>query len=103
MSLCDYKLCDVESVLKLRLCGSKSAKDFLTAMEYYSLWETTYGAKKMLLRMHHKETTSGAKKMLQRMHKAMTSWAKKMLQRMHKDDDAKEGHEHTVERKILEC
>jgi len=39
------------SVLKLRLCGSKNAMDFLTAMDYYSLWETTSGAKK-LLRMH---------------------------------------------------
>jgi len=41
------------SILKLRLCGSKSAKDFIWAMEYYSLWSLTRNAT-MLLRTYKK-------------------------------------------------
>lgn len=36
------------SISKLRLCGSNTAEDFQKAMEYYSLWELTFGAKKLL-------------------------------------------------------
>lgn len=36
------------SILKLRLCGSRTAEHFKTAMEYYSLWELTFKAENML-------------------------------------------------------
>ena len=36
------------SILSLRLCGSKNAMDFVTAMEYYSLWAVTARAKTLL-------------------------------------------------------
>ena len=36
------------AILKLRLCGSNTAEDFQKAMEYYSLWELTFGAKSLL-------------------------------------------------------
>jgi hypothetical protein len=39
------------AILKLRFCGSNSAGAFKHAMEYYSLWQMTYGAK-ALLRKH---------------------------------------------------
>jgi hypothetical protein len=35
-------------ILHLRFCGSSSAKHFLKAFEYYSLWEIDYHAKKLL-------------------------------------------------------
>ena len=36
------------SVTKLRICGSPSRKDFLKAMEYYSLWDVSTRAKRLL-------------------------------------------------------
>ncbi len=35
-------------VLRLRVCGSKTAEDFMTAFDYYSLFDLTPGAKKLL-------------------------------------------------------
>ena len=36
------------SILNLRLCGSVNPADFLKAIEYYSMWEITAGAKALL-------------------------------------------------------
>ena len=36
------------AILRLRLCGSYQAKDFLKAFEYYSLWNISSHAKKLL-------------------------------------------------------
>lgn len=36
------------SILKLRVCGSRTAEDFLTAFDYYSLWEITPPAERLL-------------------------------------------------------
>ena len=35
-------------VIRLRVCGSKNAADFVKAFEYYSLWEITSSAKRLL-------------------------------------------------------
>ncbi len=37
-------------IIRLRVCGSPNANDFLNAMEYYSLWELSENAKTILLR-----------------------------------------------------
>ena len=36
------------TILKLRVCGSRTAEDFLTAFDYYSLWEITSAAERLL-------------------------------------------------------
>lgn len=36
------------TVIRLRVCGSKHAGDFLKAFDYYSLWSLTNPAKKLL-------------------------------------------------------
>ncbi len=36
------------SILKLRLCGSKTARDFRNAIQYYSLWGLSFSAKRLL-------------------------------------------------------
>lgn len=35
-------------ISKLRVCGSANAEDFLNAVDYYSLWDLTAGARKLL-------------------------------------------------------
>ena len=36
------------SILNLRLCGSVNPADFLKAIDYYSMWDFTAGAKALL-------------------------------------------------------
>mmetsp|Transcript_4076 Transcript_4076/g.5323 ORF Transcript_4076/g.5323 Transcript_4076/m.5323 type:complete len:572 (+) Transcript_4076:101-1816(+) len=51
-------------ILKLRLCGSDTPENFVKAFDYYSLWELTYDASKML--KNYKEPKKGTKAMSRR-------------------------------------
>lgn len=42
------------AILRLRICGSYNAQDFLKALDYYALWDISSHAKKMLLK--HEKT-----------------------------------------------
>jgi hypothetical protein len=42
-------------IIKLRVCGSKTAKSFIDAFEYYSLWGIASSALKMLKKEQRKE------------------------------------------------
>ena len=41
-----------EDVIRLRLCGSHDAKNFLKAFEYYSLWDVTKEAKREIQKLY---------------------------------------------------
>ena len=45
-----------ESVILLRLCGSKSVDDFQRAFEHYSLWEVDKSADKLLSKIKGQTT-----------------------------------------------
>ena len=49
-------------VLRLRVCGSKTAKDFETACDYYTLWPLSKNAKKLLQTAKREETKDARSK-----------------------------------------
>ncbi len=42
-------------IFRLRVCGSKSARSFMNAIEYYSLWDITPGAEEVLKKEARRE------------------------------------------------
>ena len=51
-----------KDILRLRVCRSEKAGDFLRAMEYYSLWDVTSNAKSVLGKEARREEKMGRSK-----------------------------------------
>ncbi len=70
-------------IFRLRVCGSSSARNFLNAMEYYSLWDVTPGAEHMLKKEVRREKES---------MKQSKRWGKKKDKQKLKQNDLRKGY-----------